>query len=146
MEFDGLKDGTGWTIYVRAGQPVGHHATTIDGVGLATAQAEEFDLQVDGRRQATIRIDELSELKLVPGEIYYFAIASRNLSRAPLDIDYASISVAGRALIGQEAPPATTAEGGCSTTNRTGGLSLWLSAILLGSRRRARRPARGDCT
>jgi len=134
--FDGKPEGTGWTIYVRAGQPVHHTASKVEGLGLAYAEPTEFDLQIDGANTRTIRLDAQSGLSLEPGEVYYFAIASRNLSRARHDIDYARISVAGRVLIGTDAPPQITASSSCSTLPSPQRLWLLLATLPIGLCRR----------
>ena len=139
LEFDGKSNGTGWTLTIRAGAPVGHEATRVEGVGLAYAVPVDFDLQVDGERTGRIRLDESSALRLEPGEVYYFAIAARNLSREPLDIDYAKITVAGRATLGTLAPETALNSGGCSTrgpggTPPLGAWFLMLTLLGLGQR------------
>ncbi len=140
LDFDGAKDGTGWTIYLRAGSPVSHVASRVEGVGLAYAEVQDFDLKVDGRGRKRIRLDMETTPALRPGERYYFAIASRNISRKMLDIDFAKITVLAQATIGSLAEEATVTSTGCSTANSRGalGTGLLLLAIPLLSRRRAR--------
>jgi len=139
VDFDGKADGTGWTIYISAGEPVQHTPSRVEGFGLAFAEVSDFDLKIDGDQStATIRIDETSDLPLHPGEVYYLAVASRNLSRAPLDIDYASISIAGSIHIGREVDDVEVSQEGCSTAANTTShpLSLALLTWVIARRRR----------
>jgi hypothetical protein len=136
VAFDGKPEGTGWTIYIRAGEPVHHLASKVEGLGLPFAEPTEFDLRIDGANTRTIRLDAQSRLRLEPGEVYYFAIASRNLSRARHDIDYARISVSGRVLIGTHAAPQITASSSCSTLPPPQHLWLLLATLPIGLCRR----------
>lgn len=143
LSFDGRADGTGWTITIRAGAPVEHLPTRVDGLGLAFAEPVEFDLQIDGAGPRTIRLDEDGPLILEPGEIYYFAISSRNLSREPLDLDYAQIGLAARALVGEEASPEQVGQAGCSVLDGHPNLGwMWLAPVALIRRRGTTRTQR----
>jgi len=137
-DFDGAREGTGWTIYIRAGAPVEHQASKVEGVGLAFAEPVEFDLSIDGRAaRRTIRLDAESQLALVPGEIYYFALASRNLSREALDIDYSAITISGTILIGGTAQAIEKPTAGCHTSRNlpSGPLGFLLPLALIRRRR-----------
>jgi hypothetical protein len=137
--FTGEEDGTGWTVHMRASEPVEHEADRIEGLGLHHADAIVFDAVFEGTAEGEVVIDLDSEPALVPGETYYFAVSSKNLTRAPLDVAYSKIVLSAEVHIGEGVKPVQSDAQGCRCSQggtSWGVWSLWLSACLMALTRR----------
>lgn len=131
-EFSGTE-GLRWALYARAGEPVGHEASDLGGLGLGYAVPTTWDQQIEGGGP-----DRAWRLDAAPlrGQTLYLSVASVNDgSLIPLEAAFGRLEVSAfAAVVAAPEPP-----GGCATGGPGGRLG-WLWVGVAAVVRRARRP------
>ncbi len=139
-DFSGVDAQTGLAVYLRAGNPVEHEAMRIEGLGLHHAVPVAFDavFEID-ESAATIVLNEESDPPLVPGERYYWSIATINRGRSPMDVAYSKVTIQANAFMGGFASLEPNKSVGCTNlpTHRTHRF-FWpiVIALMVGIRRK----------
>jgi hypothetical protein len=143
QDFTGFDAQTGLAVYLRAGSPVEHEATRIEGLGLHHAIPVLYDTVFEiNESSATIVLNDNSEPPLIPGERYFWSIATINQGRTPMDVAYSKVTVQAQALIGDITSPAISKSVGCTTRpSQPDNRFIWLITVgVLIITRRSRTP------
>ena len=141
-DFSGFDNQTGLALYLRAGSPVEHEATRIEGLGLHHAIPIHYDavFEID-ESSATIVLNDHSEPALVPGERYFWSIATINQGRTPMDVAYSKVTIQAQALIGDITHSKPSKATGCTTgPSQIDNRLFWLlpvATLIMARRRRS---------
>ncbi len=126
----------GWSIFGRLGEPVGHDAFVVEGLGIGTAVPVQYDWTVDGFGPGGVRLLPGSDFPLQPGSTLYVSVSSWSGDALDFDsvFDLERITVSTRLSTAEEG--VEVVPGACSSG---GGLAVgWLGlAALAVARRRA---------
>ncbi len=135
-EFDSSTSALAWNLYVRRGEPVGHDLETVFGQFERPIPAD-FDYMIEGTGVMDIYFDlpaedgaPAPEFEFVPGETYYFSIASR-ADGSIGGFAFADVTVDGEALVLEQPAGSCACDGGSRA-------AWWLAPVALLTLRRRR--------
>jgi hypothetical protein len=138
-DFTGASEGSGLAIYLRLDAPVEHEPTRIEGVGLHHAIPIAYDavIEIDSE-DAVIEVDETVLAGFDDAGVLHGSLASINRARAPLDVDYMGVVIAGDAVQGGEVLNTDPEVSGCTSVpvQSKGPWWVFLGSVLVGIRRR----------
>lgn len=137
----------GWTLYGRSGKHVEHR---LEGLFASDdwPVADTYDWEMDGKKKAVIELLIDSDPPLVPGEVQYFALSSRNLGeQTPGQWEFAHITFSATVTAPENVDPDPGEKGegeerggcGCSGASH-GPVWSWLALLVVAASRRRSLP------